>query len=193
MRSIVNNFPITEDEYIELDSQFGQLCHYAAWQLLKKNTKNNHTDEIEDIAQELRLSLITAGSYYKRQLFIEASLKIAEDFITDQFSLCVLQELNRLWSNRTRHGANKQKFGLLQESLLESLINKFVPEDKRPNKHKILKIDSKFATYCKAIAWNAQKSMGKRITKEKSWRSGLVSLSEFDFLGGTRDVAPLVY
>jgi hypothetical protein len=45
-------------------------------------------------------------------------------------------------------------------------------------------MDSKFATYCKAITWNAQKSLGKKITREKSIRTGMVSLSEYDYLGG---------
>lgn len=193
MKSIVNNFPISEEEYKELDRSFGQLCNYAAWQLLKKNAKNNHTDDVEDIIQELKMSLITAGSYFKRQTYINSCFNTAYKYVSDPFTRSVLKRLKRLWRNRTRHGANKQKFGLLQESILDSIINKFVSEDKRPNKYKILKIDNDFAIYCKSIAWNAQKSMGKKITKEKSWRSGLVSLSEFDFLGGTRDVAPLVY
>ena len=41
-------------------------------------------------------------------------------------------------------------------------------------------IDTKFSTYCKAIVWNGQKSLGKKITREKSVRNGVVSLSEFD-------------
>jgi len=55
-------------------------------------------------------------------------------------------------------------------------------EGERPDRFAPLSIDSKFATYCKAIVWNGQKSMGKKITREKSIRSGMVSLSEFDYL-----------
>ena len=62
------------------------------------------------------------------------------------------------------------------------MIEKFVPKEEKPDKEAALKIDSKFATYCKAIVWNGQKSMGKKITREKSIRSGMVSLSEFDYL-----------
>jgi hypothetical protein len=76
------------------------------------------------------------------------------------------------------------RFGNLsrQEKILDRIINKFVPKEHRPKKDAPLKIDSKFTTYCKAIVWNGQKSMGKKITREKSIRSGMVSLSEFDFL-----------
>ena len=63
------------------------------------------------------------------------------------------------------------------------LIKKYVPKDIRPSKTESLKIDTKFSTYCKAIVWNGQKSMGKKITREKAIRSGLVSLSEYDYLG----------
>ena len=91
--------------------------------------------------------------------------------------------LQNLWNNRTRHGANRQKFGPIQEKLLDELIKKYVPKDIRPSKTESLKIDTKFSTYCKAIVWNGQKSMGKKITREKAIRSGLVSLSEYDYLG----------
>ena len=47
-------------------------------------------------------------------------------------------------------------------------------------------IDGKFTTYCKAITWNAQKSMGKKITREKGIRQAMVSLSEFDYLSSSK-------
>ena len=94
----------------------------------------------------------------------------------------IVQELESLWANRTRHGANRQKFGVFQEQLLQKIVRKIVPASERPDKKDNLKIDAKFSTYCKAIVWNGQKSMGKKITREKSIRSGQVSLSEFDYL-----------
>jgi len=90
--------------------------------------------------------------------------------------------LQDLWNNKTRHGANRQKFGPYQEKILYKLTRKIVPKKERPNKKATLKIDSKFTTYCKAITWNEQKSMGKKITREKVIRSSCVSLSEFDYL-----------
>jgi hypothetical protein len=184
MKEIQNSFPITEEEYYMLDEQFGELCEYQAWQLIKKNTKNNHTDSQEDIAQEMRISLLRAGSYYKRQCYIEKCLELCSKYSKDKFTKSVIKELKNLWKNKTRHGANRQKFGLHQEKMLDKLVKCTVPIKDRPSKKSPLKIDSKFKTYCKAISWNAQKSIGKKITREKSIRTGLVSLSEFDYLGG---------
>ncbi len=190
MKSIENlfaSFPITEQEYKILDEKFGKLCHFAAWQLDKKNTKSSKTDEQEDFVQELKMALIRAGSYYKRQTYIEACFIALEPCLHDRFLTGVLKELKNLWSNRTRHGANRQKFGKFQEDILEKLVKSAVPIEKQPCKDQPLKVDTKFITYCKAITWNAQKSMGRKITREKSWRTGLVSISEFAYLGAGID------
>jgi hypothetical protein len=182
MIEIVHNFPITEEEFLDLDKKFSKLCWHAAHELKKKNTNNNFIDDPEDIKQELQMSMLRAGSYYKRQVYIEKCLDVAKKFVEDKLILKVLLELENLWENRTRHGANRQKYGAFQENLLEKIIRNFVPKENRPNKNAPLKMDSKFVTYCKAIVWNGQKSMGKKITREKSIRSGMVSLSEFEFL-----------
>lgn len=227
MKGICDSFPISNEEYLGLEKEFGKLTKYASWQLLRKNAKNNHTDDFEDINQELTMSLIRAGSYYKRQVYIEKCLIVSLEFVGTSeafnfleflasekdykglsieakqalirmskrnkqmlgdggFSLLVLvlQELVRLWHTRTRHGANRQKFGSFQEKLLHGIVKKVVPVRERPRKNMPLEIDEKFSTYCKAIAWNAQKSLGRKITKEKSIRSGIASLSDFDYLGG---------
>jgi len=182
MDYIVRNFPISENEYLQLDKMFGDLAHYASWQLIRKNVKNNHTNDVEDVAQELRIALLEAGSYYKRQVYIEnginACKKHAKGVVLD-----VALELEYLWQNRTKHGANRQKFGEPQEKMLDQLLLEHVPENERPKKNEALRIDKKFITYCKTIAWNRQKSIGKKITKEKSIRAGCTSLSEFDYLG----------
>ena len=187
MKAIFENFPVTETEYSELDEKFGNLAHYAAWQLVKKNLNNNYTDDVDDISQELRLSMVRAGSYYKRQVYIESCLRCVKDYVKDDFVSIVVEELQDLWDNRTRHGANRQKFGPFQEILLDKIVKEVVPLNVRPSKKQKLKIDTKFSTYCKAIAWNTQKSMGKKITKEKAIRSGQVSLSEFSYLGAGGD------
>jgi hypothetical protein len=182
VKNIADEFPISDDEYGELDKTFGDLCRFAAWQLLKKNANNNHTDDFEDVNQELLMSLVRAGSYYKRQVYIENCFRAAREYARDGFVNEMLMELERLWANRTRHGANRQKYGPYQERLLERIVQMTVPQDFRPDKAAPLKIDAKFTTYCKTITWNAQKSMGRRITREKVIRSGQVSLSEFDYL-----------
>ena len=180
--AIFDNFQITQKEYDELDKKFGDLCHFVAWQLIKKNVKNNFTDEIDDITQELRFSLVKAGCYYKRQLFLEDCLLVAKEYVKDRFVSLLLEELTELWKNRTRHGANRQAFGDYQEKLLNTIVDQFVPTSQRPAKNRSLKIDKKFSTYCKAIAWNCQKNLGKRISKERTIRSGSVSLSHYEFL-----------
>jgi hypothetical protein len=180
--NICSSFPITDSEYQCLEKEFGSLAKYASWQLLKKNTKNNHTDEFEDVNQELSMSLIRAGSYYKRQVYIEKCFEIAKVTTKDVFLKFVLGELEELWNNKTHHGANRQVYGEFQEQILENIIKKIVPQDQQPNKEAPLKIDEKFTTYCKAIVWNMQKSLGKKITREKSIRAGTSSLSEYDHL-----------
>ena len=184
MKEIINAFPISEKEYQFLEKKFGELCEYQAWQLIKKNSKNNHTDNQEDVAQDMRIALLRAASYYKRQCYIEACLKLCRKNVSDDPSKCILNELEDLWKNKTRHGANRQKFGPQQEKMLEKLVKCIVPIKDRPNKKADLVMDKKFITYCKAITWNAQKTLGKKITKERSIRTGMVSISEFDYLGG---------
>lgn len=179
-------FPITEQEYMTLNHKFGDLCEYAAWQLYKKNSKNNHTDEQSDIAQDLRMALLRAGSYYKRQVYIERCLELCEQYAEDGFLKLLIQELKQLWKNKTRHGANRQKFGPHQEHILQNITKNIVPENKVPTKSAPLQIDGKFNTYCKAICWNSQKQLGKKITREKGIRQGMVSLSEFDYLGAKK-------
>lgn len=178
---IAREFSIYNDEYEILEKEFGNLLQYAAWQLYKKNSKSNHTDEQVDIVQELRAALIKAGSYYKRQVYIEKCLDVCETYISDGFSKEVVIELKRLWDNKTRHGAHRQKFGRHQQDILGKLLV-MIPENERPKKDDKLRVDAKFITYCKAIVWNALKGLGKKITKEKSIRIGMTSLSEFDYL-----------
>ncbi len=177
-----NPFAVTDAEYKLLQDQFQDLCYFASWQLMRKNIKNNHTEDIDDIMQQLHMSIIRAGRYYKRQVYIEECLKKAEEHADDRFTKNVVKELKVLWENKTKHGANKQKFGPHQEKLLERIMDKCVPNKERPDIKAELRIDKKFHTYCKAIAWNEQKSMGRKISRERIVRSGQVSLSEFDFV-----------
>lgn len=182
MLDICHSFRINEEEYKKLDIEFGKLCWHAAHQLKRKNSRNNYIDDAEDIKQELQIHMLKAGSYYKRQLYIESCLLACREYVKDSFLKKIIEELQNLWDNRTRHGANRQKFGPFQEQILQKIVANIVPIDKAPDKNESLKIDSKFTNYCKTIVWNGQKSMGKKVTREKSIRSGLVSLSEFDYL-----------
>jgi hypothetical protein len=151
--------------------------------LIRKNVKNNHTDDFDDINQELIIALLRAGSYYKRQTYIESCFKVADQYVKDRLLRKCLKVLKKLWSDRTRHGANRQKFGFIQERILERIVKSCVPRSLRPNKNSPLVIDDAFTVYCKSINWNTEKSLGRKITKEKSIRVGIVSLSDYDYLG----------
>lgn len=183
--SIFDNFKVTDEEYSILCKKFQNLCRFAAWQLIRKNIKNNYTDEIEDIEQDLLIAVIRAAVYYKRQIFIEKSLELAKRYAHDYFVQSLVEQLQELWNNRTKHGANKQKYGEPQEKILDCLVNALVPAKEQPDKSQALIIDKKFITYCKQIVWNQQKNLGKKITKERSIRSGMASLSTYDFLQPT--------
>jgi hypothetical protein len=182
-KGICESFPISNEEYRALEKDFGQLTKYESWQLLRKNAKNNHTDDFEDINQELLMALMRAGSYYKRQVYIERCFEVSRKYVKDEFIIKILDELQNLWDNKTRHGANRQKFGPNQEHILNKIVLRYVPFSVRPKKNCLLEIDAKFATYAKAITWNEMKRLGRKITKEKSIRTGVVSLSDFDYLG----------
>ena len=187
LETIVNKFPITEEEYQLLDEKFGNLCYYAAWQLKKKNSQNYFSKDPlgEDDVQDLRIALIRAGSYYKRQTYIESCFDALNEHAKDPFIKKMSVSLQKLWEDRRRHGANRQKFGEYQEQILDRLVLKHVPKKERPDKRKPVKMDTKFYTYAKQIIWNASKSIGKKITREKAIRHGMVSLSEFDYLGAS--------
>jgi hypothetical protein len=186
MISIFHKFPISNDEYNKLSTNFDDLCKFIAWQLIRKNKKNNLTDEWQDIAQEIRIAVMRAGSYYKRQCYIEECLNIGKVHAKDKFISNVMEELEFLWKNKTKHGANKQCFGEHQENILNNLVAACVPVNERPDPNRPLVIDKKFDTYCKAIAWNCQRSLGRKITRERSIRSGIVSLSNYDHIGSLK-------
>jgi hypothetical protein len=182
LSSIYLNFPITSEEYKSLEKKFGQLCYYAAWQLTRKNSNNNHQCDLDDFQQELMLAVLRAGSYYKRQVYIDSSFSALFDSKMDKVARMVLEELFDLWKNRTRHGANRQKFGDHQEKILDNLCECYLRDFRIPDKKRELIFDAKFFTYCKQIVWNAQRNLGKKITREKPIRSGQVSLSDHDYL-----------
>lgn len=181
---IFNNFQITEEEYQELEKELGNLCHFIAWDLKKRNSKSNLTDEQEDIAQEMRWSICHAGVYTKRQRYIEDCIKKLREIVSDHCLLWTLDELQELWDNRTRHGANKQRFGVWQENVLAMFVQAHIPVEERPDKKRKLQIDKKFVKYCKSIVWNKSKNLGKKISRDRCIRFGQVSLSEHSSVVG---------
>lgn len=176
----IDPFCITEAEYEKLHKHFSSLCYFISWQLMRKNVNNNHTEDVEDIMQQLLMAIVRAGRYYKRQIYIVDCLSYAQEYSKDCFTKSVVEELMDLWKKRTKHGANKQRFGEHQEKLLNYIVEKVVPLKNRPDKKRELIMDSKFLTYCKSITWNEQKSLGRKISKSRAIRTSMVSLSEFD-------------
>ena len=188
MNLISKSFPVTEAEYEALNKKFGKLCYYASWQLSRKNLNNNHDYEIEDFQQELMISVLRAGSYYKRQCYIESCFENIRSHTKNKLVLKKVEKIFKLWLNRTKHGANRQLFGVPEEKILENLVIAIVPSKVRPKRDGDLVMDTKFDTYAKQILWNAQRSIGKKISKERPIRSGQVSLSDFDYLGGNNSI-----
>lgn len=182
LRDIFNNFNITNDEYKLLEDKFIKLVQYQSWQLLKKNSRNSHTDDWDDVYQKISFALVKAATYQKRQVYIESCLEVARKYAKDSFLKFVLKELADLWDNRKKHGANRQKFGTFQENLLYNIVYKLVPPHERPDINRPLILNNEFATYCKSVTWNELKSIGRKITREKDIRSGQVSINDFDYL-----------
>lgn len=177
-----DDFTLSNAEWSALEEKFGALLSFQSWQLLRMNAKNNHTDEFEDVSQMQRLAMYRAGCYHKRQVYIQSCLKAAIEHVSDPLVADVVRELVHLWDNKTRHGAGKVKYGDYQQDLLDKIVLGHVPAECRPDRNSPLEIDATFAKYFKAITWNSKKTLGKKITREKSWRSGLTSLSEHDHL-----------
>lgn len=168
-------FPITNEEFLRLEKQFDNLLHFAGWKLLRGNEGGLHTEQEEDVYQELRIAMLKAASYYKRQTWVEACLESLPDSPAKQ-------RLTDRWNGRAHHKRGAS-FGEHEEQELKRLIER-MPE--RPDCDTPLVIDAQFRTYAKSIIWNHEKQMGKRIGKEKPLRAGCVSLSENQHLSGLR-------
>lgn len=179
---IVKDFPISDQEYHQLESEFGNLCHFQAWRLIRWNSFSNLADDPDDFIQDLKISMLQAGSYYKRQVFMESCFQALARVIysLDRQAREELLLLRGLWKDRRRHGARKQKFGPQHERSLQDLVDKYLPPEARPRRDKPLVIDKDVRIYIRSCTWNQQRSMGKKIKKESAIRVGQVSLSEFD-------------
>ncbi len=173
---MITDFALTDAEYAALEPDFEDLLHFAAWRHLRANQRNNHTDEEADLAQCLRLALITAGAYYKRQCLIEGSFVELTVRIDDR-GREEFDDLKDRWANRRRHGNGRARFGDDQERQLDDLLRRYVPPSGRPDKAASLVADRRFTTYAKSVVWNTLKQHGIKTTREKPIRFGMASLS----------------
>ena len=85
MQAICNQWHISDQEYETLNTMFGRLAHKQAWDLKRRNVNNNVSEGQEDMVQEIRIALIRAGSYYKRQTYIESCFHSLDEHVQDQF------------------------------------------------------------------------------------------------------------
>lgn len=168
-------FSVTNEEYDILNKQFGELCYFIAHQLIGENIKNNFTDDFDDVVQEIRLALLDAARYYKRQTYIEDALKCARLHCKGERVLSLLVRLETMWQDRK----TRRRFKKKQEDLLERLLD-YIPQEVRPSKQQNLKMNKEFFGYCKSILWNRKKFLGKKISRDRPIRSGILSLSQFD-------------
>lgn len=182
--SMFKKFPILDAEYVDVEKQFDKLCCAIAWDLQKKNRNNNCNveTEIEDVIQEIRIAVLEAMCYHKRQIYIDSSFVVALKYCMNADVRTELLNIYDIWQNRKEHGTNRPKFEKQHEDLLEKIVMEYVPDKMLPNKNKPIKIDTEFKNYCKSIAWNRQKSIGRKITKERVIKKGIVSLSENIFV-----------
>jgi len=178
---IQKRYPISNEEFDILQTKYGKLCWFAATKLAASNKKCD--DDLQDYHAEISISMYRAGSYYKRQTFIENAFEylnrckiyIATEDMND------LINLQSCWNK-------KANFYEQHEDKLLALVNKYGKnpniEMQTPDPTTKLVFDDKFSVYCKSILWNASKNIGQNISKENHNRVKEVSLDEWGFLEG---------
>lgn len=176
---IQKRYPVTDSEFEILEKKYGKLCWFAASKLASSNNKSE--EDLQDFHSEILIGMFRAGSYYKRQTFIENVFEFLDNckIYMKNEDLNILKTLKTCW-NRKANFTEKQEViirELLEEYKNSSNIN--APSEKDP-----LLMDSKFDIYCKAIIWNTQKALGQNISKENEHKNKEISLDEWSFLEG---------
>jgi len=185
---IQKRYPISDAEYRILEEKYDKLCWFAANSLARSNKKSE--EDLQDYHSDIQIGMFRAGSYYKRQCFLEsifAYLKHCKVFMEPE-EIQELSILRKTWSSHK----TRSSFGEVQEDKLIEILNKYKGVACKPGGEKIpipdinaaLKFDPNFGVYCKAIIWNTKKSLGQQISKENANRNNEISLSEYDFLEG---------
>ena len=194
---IQKRYPVTDAEFEVLDEKYGKLCWFAASKLASANRKSE--EDLQDFHSEILIGMFRAGSYYKRQTFIESTFKYLDKsrvFMSSE-DLADLNLLQKMWYQR------KAYFTEIHEVLIREVLGKYTdaleektPSDKEPlefnpanqktyvNANGETKKVNPFEVYCKAIIWNTKKSLGQAISKENEHKCKEVSLDEWNFLEG---------
>lgn len=176
---IQKRYPITNEEFEVLEKKYGKLCWFAASKLASSNKKSE--EDLQDFHSEILIGMFRAGSYYKRQTFIENVLEYLNKcrVYMSAEDLTSLKMLIKTWDR-------KADFTEIHEVIIRDILAKYQDAiaDKTPSDTFTLQFNEKFEVYCKAIIWNTKKSLGQSISKENEHRCQEVSLDEWGFLEG---------
>jgi hypothetical protein len=171
---IQKRFPITEDEFNKLEEKYGKLCWFAANKLAA--SQHRSPEDLDDFHSEIQIGMCRAGSYFKRQTFIENAFQFLRSQELSKSDKKEFDDIENLWNTK------KSRFGIKEEDNLRSILDNYNEKD---FDYSIpLDFDEKFKVYCKAIIWNTYKALGQQMSKENSVRSSEISLDEWPFLDG---------
>jgi len=174
---IQKRYPITNQEFEVLEEKYGKLCWYAATNLAFTNGKSE--EDRQYFHSEILIGIFRAGSYYKRQTFIENVFEYLDKYKDEMESSDIfnLEKLKDTW----KHKAN---FTETHEIIIREILKKYenISKEECPKDNFSLIFDDKFEIYCKAIIWNTKKSLGQAISKDNENRRKEVSFDDCQFL-----------
>jgi hypothetical protein len=177
---IQKRYPISDQEYGELDKKYGKLCWFAASKLAGKQHRT--PEDLDDFHAEIQIGMCRAGSYYKRQTFIEKAFDYLDQHKLSKDDKSKINDLKEIWFTK------KSAFTEDKEDILRAILDSKQKETKEIDGNVSLEFDEKFKIYCKAIIWNTAKALGQQISKENSARASEMSLDECPFIDeGTKD------
>jgi hypothetical protein len=176
---IQKKYPISNQEYDILNKQYGKLCWFAATKLARSNRREE--EDLQDFHSEIQIGMFRSGSYYKRQVFIDKTLRYLKAFIPHMnvTELDLYNSLRNKWSGKKNHFGEKEEAQLRQLFDVCKRLDKRVPDPEKP-----LFMGKRFNIYCKAIIWNTYKALGQHVSKENERRNKEISLDEWSFLEG---------
>ena len=172
---IQKRYPVTDEEFDYLVQKYGKLCWFAATKL--GNQKHRLPEDLSDFHSEIQLGMCRAGSYFKRQTFLEKCFTHLEQSDLSSEDKSILEEIQKIWNTK------KALFGEKEEDRLLELFNKY-RDNVDFSDHDRLIFNEKFEVYCKSIIWNTTKTLGEHISRENSLRASEISLDEYPFIAG---------
>lgn len=168
-------YSVTTSEWSELEKKLGNLCRTITWQLLRQN-KMACIENFDEWNPEVQMALVRAACYYKRQCYLQAAIEHVDSVIDEltDYDKSEASDLLRQWTSKPKNG--QPRFSREHELRLDALISKTAG----PSRERLV-LDSDFVPYAKRIMWNAQKTIGKKLTSAKK-EIAMISLDECEFL-----------